>query len=192
MAVLNQVGNALAGSTGTGAFVGATSPTLVTPILGAASASSISFTSTSGTIGTATNDSAAAGSVGELISSIIASGSAIGLTATTAANITSISLTAGDWDVFGNVGFLPAATTNIVYIYGWSSTTSVTVPDLSLYSSNQYSAAGLVPGVRYISFAIPTCRISLASTTTVYLSTQASFSVDTLSACGAIYARRRR
>ena len=34
MAAINQVGNALTGSTGTGQFVGDTSPTLVTPALG--------------------------------------------------------------------------------------------------------------------------------------------------------------
>lgn len=38
MPVVNAVGNALTGSTGTGAFVGATSPTLVTPDLGTPSA----------------------------------------------------------------------------------------------------------------------------------------------------------
>lgn len=43
MAAINQVGNALTGSTGSGAFVGATSPTLVTPVLGVASATSINF-----------------------------------------------------------------------------------------------------------------------------------------------------
>lgn len=34
MAAINSVGNALTGSTGSGLFVGATSPTLVTPLLG--------------------------------------------------------------------------------------------------------------------------------------------------------------
>lgn len=43
MTAVNQVGNALTGVTGTGAFVGATSPTLVTPTLGVASATSVNF-----------------------------------------------------------------------------------------------------------------------------------------------------
>lgn len=38
MAVINQVGNALTGATGTGKFVGDTSPTLVTPDIGTPSA----------------------------------------------------------------------------------------------------------------------------------------------------------
>lgn len=41
MATNNAVGNGLTGSTGSGAFVGATSPTLVTPVLGVASATTI-------------------------------------------------------------------------------------------------------------------------------------------------------
>lgn len=47
MADINQVGNDLTGSTGTGAFVGATSPTLVTPTLGVAAATNINFGGTS-------------------------------------------------------------------------------------------------------------------------------------------------
>lgn len=43
MAKINAVGNGLSGTTGTGNFVGATSPTLVTPVLGVASATSINF-----------------------------------------------------------------------------------------------------------------------------------------------------
>jgi hypothetical protein len=43
MATKNAVGNSLTGSTGTGAFVGSTSPTLNTPTLGASLATSINF-----------------------------------------------------------------------------------------------------------------------------------------------------
>lgn len=43
MATINAVGNGLSGVTGTGSFVGSTSPILVTPIIGAASATSINF-----------------------------------------------------------------------------------------------------------------------------------------------------
>lgn len=43
MATNNSVNTSLAGQTGTGVFVGATSPTLVTPVLGAATATSINF-----------------------------------------------------------------------------------------------------------------------------------------------------
>ena len=43
MAIINSVGNALQGTTGTGNFVGANTPTLITPILGVATATSIKF-----------------------------------------------------------------------------------------------------------------------------------------------------
>ena len=56
---------------GSGAISLTTSPTFVTPVLGAASATSVAFTSTSGIIGTTTNNSAAAGSVGEFVGSSV-------------------------------------------------------------------------------------------------------------------------
>jgi hypothetical protein len=43
MATMNQIGLGLSGSTGTGNFVGANTPTLITPVLGAATATSINF-----------------------------------------------------------------------------------------------------------------------------------------------------
>lgn len=43
MATNNAVNNGLSGATGSGSFVGSTSPTLVTPTLGVASATSIDF-----------------------------------------------------------------------------------------------------------------------------------------------------
>lgn len=46
MAEINQVGNALTGSTGTGAFVGDDTPTLITPEIGAATGTSINLGAT--------------------------------------------------------------------------------------------------------------------------------------------------
>lgn len=153
--------------------------------------SSITFSSTSGVIGTTTNDNAAAGSVGEATSNVIGSGSAVSLTTATAANVTSLSLTAGDWDVWGNVSFIPAATTNVVQARGWISSTSATLPDASLYAGVQNAAAGIVPANNF-GFCVPQQRVSLSGTTTIYLSVTAAFTVDTLGACGGLYARRRR
>lgn len=190
MAVVNQVGNALTGSTGTGSFVGATSPTLVTPVLGAASATSLSFSSTSGIIGTTTNDNAAAGSVGELISSEIAFGSAIALTTLTPTNITSISLTAGDWDLWGNIYCATAGATNTTVVLGWLDATSATIPSTQFVGVMSYGAAGLVNVDT--AFVVPSRRYSLSATTTIYLSVYTAFTVSTLSGFGNIYARRRR
>jgi hypothetical protein len=43
MTAINSVGNSLTGSTGTGAFLGSNTPTLITPVLGVSSATSINF-----------------------------------------------------------------------------------------------------------------------------------------------------
>lgn len=186
------VGTALGQNvTGSGGIVLVTSPTMVTPTLGAASATSITFSSTSGIIGTTSSANAAAGSVGELISSIINEASAISLTTVTPADLTSISLTAGDWDVEGNVNFLPNSTTNIVNILGWISTTSATQPDYSQIAMLQYTTAGSVVGGR-VGFVVPPQRITISSPTTVYISVNSSFTISTLKVDGRILARRRR
>lgn len=162
--------------TGTGAYVRATSPTVTTPNI----------------VGTSTNDSASAGSVGEYISSTVAIGSAVSLTTATPANITSISLTAGDWDVTGMVALSLNAATNLAFYVGSITTTSATLdtsPDR--ISSIVSSSAGFVPsaGVR---LTLPTARISIAGTTTVYLAVNCSFTVNTAAGYGFIGARRAR
>lgn len=127
---------------------------------------------------------ASAGNVGELISSIIAAGSAISLSSTVPANITSIVLTPGDWDVWGNVTFIGVTTVNPAY--AWISTTSATLPDPSLYG---IISAGTPFG--NVSPPVPGRRFNVSVNTTVYLSAQATIG-GSASACGGIYARRRR
>ncbi len=141
--------------------------------------------------GTNTNDSAAAGNVGEFVSGTVASGSAVGLTSATGANVTSISLTAGDWDVSGNIIFIPAATTSITALFASSSSTSATVA-ADYYRFDDQRAAYVPAGGGRIGSPIPTQRFSLSGTTTIYLVAQANFTVSTLSAYGFISARRVR
>lgn len=184
-------GVAVTANTGTGAVARATSPTFVTPTLGAASATSITFSSTTGVVGTTTNDSAAAGSVGEFISSNVVAGSAVSLTTGTAANVTSISLTAGDWDVSGNVGFNPAGTTTMALLSGWISTTSASAPTAPGSGAQVFMTLPFTTGAAQI-LPVGQIRLSLSGTTTVYLSAQATFGVSTLGAYGFIGARRRR
>ena len=150
---------------------------------------SIAFSSTSGIIGTTTNDNAAAGSVGEYTSAT--QGTPQALTTTVALTITSVSLTAGDWDVWGAVLFVGAATTNVVQESSAISLTNNAIDDD--YSSVQLknSAAGVVQdGINV--FSTPARRVSIAGTTNVYLVASGVFSVDTLSAYGQIKARRVR
>ena len=188
-------------STGTpvNQFVMTASPTTAAPILSAAGTDTnillqINGKGTSGVgiQGTSTNSSAVAGNVGEVFTSIVTSGSPVFLTTGTSANVTSISLTAGDWDVWGNTTYQPAATTNVVNWAQWISSTSATLPARELFSINSVAASGVVTGGSTLGMAVPSLRFSLAGTTTIYLSSYATFSVDTLNVVGGIYARRRR
>lgn len=62
MAVLNSVGNSLTGSTGTGNFVGANTPTLITPVIGAATGTSLNLGSSTTITGMIDDDSMATAS----------------------------------------------------------------------------------------------------------------------------------
>jgi hypothetical protein len=146
---------------------------------------------TLGIVGTTTNNNAQAGSVGEVVTSSITANT-ISLTTATSANIGSISLTAGDWDVEGAINFTPTTTTSITVLEGGiSSGSSATLPGLP--NQFQESMAAAIPGTTVaISKVVPMVRLSLASTTTVYLVAQGTFTVSTLQGGGVITARRRR
>jgi len=184
-------GTQITTNTGSGSNVLATSPTLVTPTLGVATATTLAFSpTTGGIIGTNTNNSTTAGNVGELIEGTLVSGSAISLTASTPANVISISLTAGDWDVSANAYFTTAATTNVNYLYASTSTASATLSSTpGQYNQSLY---GYVPTAGVATVNCNPYRISLASTTTVYLVVQSAFTVSTLTCFGYIRARRMR
>jgi hypothetical protein len=142
-----------------------------------------------GVQGTATNDNAAAGYIGEYISSVVAIGSAIALATNTAATITSISLSPGDWDVFGDIDFHPAATTASTYYIGGISLINATLGTTETTVASPFAIA--TTGVD-ASQTIPVIRISVAVQTTVYLVTTAGFTVSTMIAYGSLKARRMR
>jgi hypothetical protein len=151
--------------------------------------SSITFNpTTGGIVGTTTNDNAAAGFVGEYISASVASGSAISITSGAATTITSISLTAGDWDVWGKFTTVAAGGTIVVVVLPSTSLVNNALGDennfITIYNP---LIAGNSPGG-----LTPIRRLSIASTTTVYLIAFASFSGSTCSAYGQIQARRVR
>lgn len=178
--------------TGTGNVVLQTSPTLITPTLGDALATSLTFSSTSGIIGTTTNDDADAGSVGEFISSNVPIGSAVALTSLVTRDITTIVLSAGDWDVWGsgatNASGGAATTTVEIAI----NTVSATLPSPSPNSSVSYINVSN-PGANN-SYILPVapCRISVAAPTTVYLVMFAGFPSGSVTGYGFICARRVR
>jgi hypothetical protein len=138
--------------------------------------------------GTTTNDSASAGQVGEVVLSTV---SLVNYPATgTWGDLTSISLTAGDWDIAA----ITQQTTP-------GTMTGETRLGISTTSGN--SATGLTIGYNRLTFitatattdsggSIPMYRLSLASTTTVYLKYFTEYSTGTPKASGTIIARRRR
>lgn len=141
--------------------------------------------------GTTTNDNAAAGMVGEYISATVLSGAAVAIATATATNVASISLTPGDWDVSGFItaGYTGTAMTRLL---GWTSASSATLPVFpnnggagGHESINGTSGIGLntVVGVQ---------RFSLATTTSIYLSTYVTFTNGAAAVFGFIRARRMR
>jgi hypothetical protein len=145
----------------------------------------------SNVVGTATNDNAAAGNIGEYISSNITT--PVSITTGTALNLTTISLTAGDWDVTGAVCFTPAGGTVVTRTFVAISTTSLDLTQSNLatcsFSNHQitYAAGTLNPT------EIPApLRLSLSTTTTVYLVLYCSFTTSTCTAIGILRARRMR
>lgn len=141
--------------------------------------------------GTSTNNDAAAGKIGEYITSTVLIGSAVSLTTSIAANITSISLTAGDWDVSGLVWFARNAATSLTQSYAWVSSTSATTPtapDGGITGESTAATTNKTVGSRTTGIV----RFSLSGTTTIYLSAQEVFTVNTSTAYGMIRARRVR
>lgn len=191
---ITSVGNAtsIASQTGTGTkFVVDTSPTLVTPILGAASATSLTFTSTTGVVGATTNNAAATGSVGESVDASVGSGSAIGISNATPTNVTNVSLTAGDWDISGTIYYIPAGSASVTQLEGSLSTTTA-ARDLGAgdYASMTFPGT-VLPSASY-GFALPTRRLSISSTTSLFLVAFCAFSIGTMTTYGALHARRMR
>lgn len=189
MATNNGLNLALSGQTGTGSFVGSASPTFTgTPVLSTASATSLTFTSTSGIIGTTTNNNAAAGSVGEYIEQVILYASAAAITRNTVTNCFSISLTAGDWDVFGNLLFATVGTT------ANSLTASISTVSANVDDNAYINQINLLTGDFNINTGLtfPTRRISLSGSATIYGIGIVTNVAGNGTYCGYIAARRVR
>lgn len=157
-----------------------------------ADAADIDLNATNGVAltGTPTNNNAAAGDVGEYVSSEILAGSAVALTTATPTNITSISLTAGDWEVHGTVALANVGTT-ITLVQGAINTTSAALGTPPNAGARLVWNGSVTAGT--FSQSVGERRLSLSSTTTVYLVTAATFTGGTsCSGYGFIGARRVR
>jgi len=142
--------------------------------------------------GTATNDNAAAGEVGELITAT--QGSAQALTTNVALSITSISLTAGDWDVSGTISFSygGGAGTVSTLVTSISLTTNTLDATLGRLNSFNFGTSGLAITGGFTMDA-PVTRVSVSSTTSVFLVGQSGFGgATTATGTGIIRARRVR
>jgi hypothetical protein len=141
--------------------------------------------------GTATNDNGIAGTIGEYLSAT-ASGN-VG-TSGQFSNVTSITLTAGDWDVSGIcvVGANGATLSSAIQIAlsadsGNSTGDHVNGDNVAIFQFNNSGTGNSITGV------IPAWRVSIASTTTIYLKTLSTYSGGpTPQASGRISARRVR
>lgn len=137
--------------------------------------------------GTATNDNAAAGEIGEFMSN---TGSNIALTTGTAAQVATVTLTAGDWDVWGSIAFLPAATTTSSTLLGVVSLTSASASGIASPCTTSMAYAGTAGANQSVPVGV--CRVSVATNTPVYVNIDAFFAVSTAQGNGTIFARRVR
>jgi hypothetical protein len=164
--------------------IGITTPNAIhATTIGATGA--ISPSTTAGIVGTTLADSASAGSIGEYITNTTTS---VSLTNNTPATITSISLTAGDWDVTGSFYLVPAGTTTVAQIVAGINTTAATLPSVT----NTWNLQGSLTTGGQQGSMVPSQRINISATTTVYLVGQAGFGVSTATGSATISARRRR
>lgn len=164
-------------STGSGANVFATGPTINQPhIKGVTDATPIP----------------AAGDIGEIIESAVSGNTA--LTSGVTVNYQTLALTAGVWDVTGFVGFTGAAGTLVNYIqYGINTVTASLGADLSQMSTVTFASGGsaIFSLTDWTAGNAPLRRITIAAGgATIYLAGRANFSVSTCSAYGKIRATR--
>lgn len=166
------------GGTGSGgAYLPLTGGTLTGPL-----------TASGGIVGVTDGSDATAGSVGEVISAAITSN--VPLTTNTAANVGSISLTAGDWDIYGAVEFLASASATELAVAINITSATIPLPANTAFSMQQISTT-FVSGATNVLNTGRT-RLSIGTTTTVYLVGFALFATGTMNAQGYISARRRR
>lgn len=185
---------AVTDETGSGSLVFATSPTLVTPSLG--TPSGVILTNATGLpsgsiVGTVAGGNAASGVVGEFLSGAVLSGSAVSLTTGNAFTIVTLSLTAGDWNVWGSAGTNTGGAAIVTALDVSVNTTTAVQAAISATNPGLNRWAGSVTGINLF---VPATmqRISLSSTTNVFLVVTGIFTTGTLAAYGFVGARRVR
>lgn len=189
-----QLAGVLSDETGTGVAVFSASPTFTGTVNAAAltATGAITPSQTAGIVGTTTNNNANSGSVGEFV---VNTGTGVAVSSGVAANCTSISLTAGDWEVSGMLATFPAGGTTTSIIVGGISTASATFQNVTAGPPaviNGFIHSSAVPAGSQYNATVPETRVSVASTTNVYLVHQVTFAVSTMQVGCQIRARRVR
>jgi len=168
-------------TTGTGAPVLATSPTITTPAI----------------VGPTNGSAAAAGNVGEVICAQVTNGGSptgcatnsstpVSISTGVSTNVTSITLTPGNWRVWGQVLTIPAGTTTQSSVAGGINSTSGSFVGVAAEFVLPFSA----PAGQAVGGALDPMPIRVTTNTTYYLVVNAAFAVSTNTAIGFIAAQR--
>lgn len=136
--------------------------------------------------GNNTNTAPPAGFIGEEIRSVVTYSSPVSLPNVTPTNLTSISLTAGIWDVSLNIGFQGATAGQTI-----GAAISTTSADLTLgLGDNRIDFPFVSQAGSTANFTIPSYRLTLSTTTTVYAVAYEAYSAGTATVYGRISATR--
>ena len=151
-------------------------------------------------LGTNTNDSANAGNVSEYTISSRLRSAATSSTSNSVQNVLSaaLSLTAGEWEIGGAIGVIPAGSTSVTTLIASISLTSATqaaddtrcVPTGG-ESKIAWNQAAAVPASD-IDLILPPTRATISATTSYYLVLTPTFTVSTMTCYGSLWARRVR
>jgi|SRR5579859_7734166 len=143
-----------------------------------------------GIVGVTDASNATAGNVGEYVVSQITSNTSWAPASTVIGNLTSISLTAGDWDVSGSVFWAAVAGSGTwTQLEAGTTTTSSTALPINIYLGQTGQSTAAAINVAYL---VPTQRINVTTTTTVYLNGAATYTSGTMAYQCQLRARRVR
>jgi len=183
--VIYTISGAVVNSSNINAITGAGSLFYQNIIFSNSSSKINTTTQTGGVLIGGRTQAPSAGFLGEQIRATVAVGSGVTLTTNVGANVTSISLTAGIWDVSGIVGF-NGTVTGTVFLGSISTSSASPGTDGDNSVQTPYPpTAGCNNNV-----TIPSFRITLTATTTVYLVAFSTFTVGTNKAYGRISGTR--
>ena len=141
--------------------------TTIVAITSSGAAITGALSASGGVLGTTTNNNASAGYVGEYIESVVAADSVTAAANGVYKDLTSITLTAGDWDVTFLMDINNAGVAAILYGGGIGTATGTSTTGLVIGSNFLYTGGTVSVGAN-TGIAIPSYRISIASTTTYY------------------------